>query len=202
MAQSPITVVATDELDKSITIAISDNSRIEYFLGDRYNWIVMKIEDWIRDEWYNYAVSQLTRNAVLIEIQRFEPPRNPCKPFPWEFKYGPSNWLDHRQNGGDITNYSTEENEMARNDKFQDTPSAEYRFTVIAPQAQSFHYHQKRRWYKTEEDAKENLATVLEDRNTPANLELAIVELVNVYKRKPKVELVSTITRGSTRSRR
>lgn len=65
MAQNPVVIVATDNLEKSITVAIG-GVRVEYFLGDRYRKTHQELEYWLSNGWDNYAVSNLTRRAHFI----------------------------------------------------------------------------------------------------------------------------------------
>lgn len=202
MAQHPIVVVSTDNHDRSITIMTVDDKRVEYFLGDRYYKLREMLERWIQDEWYNYAVAQLTRAAVSIDVRRPQPLKD----------YDPDTGIVYFNVGAQTGRISSshapwecpfkvlhdqQEEEMSNTD-FQNIPSRQYSWTVIAARAQSFHYHQERRWYKTAADAKENAALVIGNSNN--DVELCIVQCHDVFKKKPRIELVSTFSK--TKSRR
>lgn len=187
MAQMPIVVVATDNMDRSITIATVGGKRIEYFVGDRYEWLRNSLETWIENEWYNYSVAQLTRYASQIfaggqrQIRVYEGAvtgRWSAPPWACPFEV-----LERQQEAEDM---AIRTNAMGA--QFQSTPSKKFPFTVIATQAQTLHYHKPRKWFKTEAEAKADAAEVI----ARSDIELAIVKCVDVVKRKVSTPLTST----------
>lgn len=67
MSQLNVALVATDDLEHSVTLSI-EGRRIEYFLGDRYHYATEHIRKWLIAGWHNYAVSRTSHWASVIEV--------------------------------------------------------------------------------------------------------------------------------------
>lgn len=197
MSQMPIVTVATDNMDRSITIATVDGKRIEYFVGDRFEWLRKSLETWIKDEWYNYSIAVLTRYASQIvtngqkqEVRDYE--GAVTGRYTRSFgvsRYGSNSWacpfevLERQQEAEDMV-----ARKKVVEAQYQSTPSKKFPFTVIATQAQTLYYLKPRKWFKSEAEAKADASEVIA-RN---DVELAIVKCVDVVKRKVTTPLTST----------
>ena len=84
----------------------------------------------------------------------------------------------------------TKEEEVNMSQDHCKTPSQEYCWTVIAPQAKNLRYDGERRWFKTIDDARTFAAQVYESVQDK-NFSLAIVQVHDVVRPKPKTELIS-----------
>lgn len=68
MAQFAVHLVATDDLDYSITISVN-GKRIEYLLGYRYQRLKYEVAVAIRNGWNNQAVAIVTEAAREIYVE-------------------------------------------------------------------------------------------------------------------------------------
>lgn len=150
MSKCRVQKISTDDLERSITVAV-DGVRIEYFLGDRYHQTLVCLDDWIRDGWTNYAVSQLTSRSVSIETIRKKGVRKmlntidsqstPSKEYPWTvIAPAASSGLTYR---GKRQWFKTEEDAKAfAADVFEDADKKNFELcivqciNVVAPKAQ------------------------------------------------------------------
>ncbi len=73
-------------------------------------------------------------------------------------------------------------------------PSKDNRFTVITTKATTLIYTGGRKWFSSIEEAKNHAVQVFEqEKNSGKTFELAIVQVVEVVKPKPQIELESII---------
>lgn len=174
MPNIPVTLVARTN-DGCLSLLVQ-GKRVDYYFHDlgAFEHVNRNVDRFLRDGWTNYLVAYLTSCASEIDV-----------------------------NGRPISRRSTyytsaENGEKNMSADCRKTPSEEYSYTVIAPQAKSLHYAGERQWFKTIEDAKAAAQEVYDGINGERkSFELAIVQVVDVVKPEPRTKLISTFKKES-----
>jgi len=169
--QTPVDLVATDNQDRSITLAFPGGKRVEYVVGDRYESLSKAAIKWAQDGWYNHIVSQLTQAAREIYVEGLHSDRR------------------HLPDWASPQRKKTKEIDTVTDSK--DKPSLEYPYTVIAPTAKGLSYNGQRKWFKDQESATVFCGEVFEAEGK-GSFELAIVKCVDVVRPKPTIQLMSS----------
>jgi hypothetical protein len=175
MAQVNVSLVATDNQEKSITLLVGQK-RIEYFLGGRFYDIAENIRNWLSNDWNNYVVSRCTECAEQIEVE--------SRGFGGILPQKPKSRRKKAEDQIVMTDH-------------KNVPSAEYPFTVIAATAKGVSWDRQREYFKTVDEAIQQAGEVFEA-NKGGNFELAIVQVVDVVRPKPTVQLMSTFKQVNT----
>lgn len=177
MPQVNVQVVATDNEARSITLLVG-RTRQEYFLGDRYEHLLGNIRSWLDQNWNNYVVAKCVEAAS--EITR------PAQAYvPWDTRS-----LRLSARGQERKRQKEEIDSVVKNYKTEPV-KGEFEFTVIAPHAKSgIVYNGERRWFANKDDATVFCGEIFE--GEAKNFELAIVQVVDVLRPKPKTILISS----------
>lgn len=174
--QPQVTFIGTDDLDKTITVAVH-NRRVEFFVKPAfYLSAIRDVRRAISQEWYNQAISKLltASNQIHFEGETYEPRAVKITVHELRFKRG--------------QNMS---NKIPKPANATHSPDNEHKFTLIAPEAQNgLVYQGQRIWHPTQGDAID-YAKVIYNANKEQQFTLAVVQIVEEVAPKPQIELTS-----------
>lgn len=182
MTQTPITLVASDNLDYTITVIVGGR-RVEFFIKpDRHPRTIQDVKEWIKLGWYNHCVKYLVirSNTIVIEDETFKPEDVSIKNHQVKFK-----------RRGNTMGIPKPHNTTSH-------PDADHQFTLIAPEAnRGIVYQGIRIWHDSQESAREYGKQIFQA-NKDAQFSLVIVQAIEEFKPKVEIELSSTSFAKST----
>ena len=170
--QPRVIITGENNLDYTITCAINSH-RFEFFIvPDRYQTMCLRSRVNISNGWYNKTVTDLVQAStrVLHEGRSYET-------------------SSVRVQNGRVDVMS---NKIPKPADCSSSPSKEYPFTLIAPEAQrGLVYQGSRIWHKTAEDAIE-YSKIIYNANKDQIFALVVVQAVTEVSPKPQVELITS----------
>jgi hypothetical protein len=190
-------IVSWDNESITVLDGVDTKATFHYSLDD-VAYKVTKVEQRIKYRNRNAAWAELRKNSVSIS----EPVNQVSKAYsvrPGMTAYLPEGVYHAQFLDVETTDFGLRvkmkvgerEDLMSKHDS-KDYPDKDYRFTAIAPVAQSLTYHGKRQWFKTKAACK----TFCEDvfgKEHPKSFVLAIVEAKELIEPKKTIETVSTV---------